>query len=538
MPNARQNHHNQQNMQNQRRHQNWQQSGNGQPGQGSRGSRGDHRGGRGGRGHGSSQVAQHPPTDNAGTPPTIRREINHITINAQVVYVFVGGLGDLGAAPHTFNIVIPSREYEVIQPGGLPRQAQVGNPQATIHTRSGPQGQRGASTPATGQQPLPTDAAHVARPESSSSRSSKPLSLRQRERRIRHSIEKSRRNGKLRCRNCWKLGHAIDECVLPAADGQVHGCPICNAANHSYEDCHYRDPKRDFYYLVELRQRRPRIRTELARTVPFLLWEAQGRPDIDLPWSIDFGIRAHLGEKPEGFEPMEFVYRSRDEDLARLPIDPNANPSLRSKRPRTMASEDEDDEMRDQPPEPQVPPQAPRLHIQAAAQLPLGSEMRENRQNPSNPFREIQLEIEARRSHEAMQTQAMTEPATSSTSPVAAQGQESPRRSRQSLNNSHTHVRHEDPRQDEMTIEGDREIQSQLEETMEKRRKKRRSLHPFGDDNLVHLLRPMPGLVAPPLENDDNYPHLVNHALPILTTHPVPYDVHLHKWFHGRIPMP
>ncbi|KAL1836816.1 hypothetical protein VTJ49DRAFT_4617 [Mycothermus thermophilus] len=60
-----------------------------------------------------------------------------------------------------------------------------------------------------------------------------------------------------RCGNYGVSGHEIKQCVIPRADGCVHGCPICNDPSHQYDDCVNHNPVHDAHWprpVIECRQ--------------------------------------------------------------------------------------------------------------------------------------------------------------------------------------------------------------------------------------------------------------------------------------------
>lgn len=65
------------------------------------------------------------------------------------------------------------------------------------------------------------------------------------------------------CGNCLKPGHTVRDCVQPADDGFVHGCPICNGSDHeSAQGCKMDWPhrlERRLYWAIEQRARRPTL---------------------------------------------------------------------------------------------------------------------------------------------------------------------------------------------------------------------------------------------------------------------------------------
>jgi hypothetical protein len=64
-----------------------------------------------------------------------------------------------------------------------------------------------------------------------------------------------------------------------------------------------------------------------AGSASSVLWEAHGRPNIDLPWTVNFGMRVAAGERPDGFDPNAFRYSANPaNDLLFLPVDPAARP--------------------------------------------------------------------------------------------------------------------------------------------------------------------------------------------------------------------
>lgn len=59
-----------------------------------------------------------------------------------------------------------------------------------------------------------------------------------------------------RCGNCKKPGHTVAECVHPAADGFVHGCPVCNRGTHNKsEHCHRQWPNEYFTLKMAITRR-------------------------------------------------------------------------------------------------------------------------------------------------------------------------------------------------------------------------------------------------------------------------------------------
>ncbi|KAL1840090.1 hypothetical protein VTJ49DRAFT_825 [Mycothermus thermophilus] len=149
-------------------------------------------------------------------------------------------------------------------------------------------------------------------------------------------IERLRKNGKVKCANCDRTGHAVDQCVHAREDGYVHGCPVCNT-NHKFDDCLTVGRNREFFYLVELRSNRPPIWSTKEAT---RLWQDQDRPDMVLPWSPEFAQGTRNGWTINGvnYHPETFPYAvDRLQDLQHLPRDPKPKPprlSIGSKRAR------------------------------------------------------------------------------------------------------------------------------------------------------------------------------------------------------------
>jgi hypothetical protein len=144
--------------------------------------------------------------------------------------------------------------------------------------------------------------------------------MRPAERKRRSDMARLKKRGRIKCANCKKPGHGVDQCIHPKEDGYVHGCPACNGT-HDFDDCLTCNHERDYIYLVKMRARRPRIWSTKDLQA---LWELAGRPDGDLPWTEKFTKDIMSGESPvPGFDLETFEY-SQDpaSDIARLPLDP------------------------------------------------------------------------------------------------------------------------------------------------------------------------------------------------------------------------
>lgn len=87
------------------------------------------------------------------------------------------------------------------------------------------------------------------------------LMLRKEQETSRAAVERAKRAAI--CGNCLKAGHTVRDCVQPADDGFVHGCPICNGSDHeSAQGCKMDWPhrlERRLYWAIEQRARRPTL---------------------------------------------------------------------------------------------------------------------------------------------------------------------------------------------------------------------------------------------------------------------------------------
>ena len=63
------------------------------------------------------------------------------------------------------------------------------------------------------------------------------------------------------CANCDREGHGLAECIWPDLEGVICGCPACNDAGHSIEDCSFVEKTDEaiFRWLVTERNNKPAI---------------------------------------------------------------------------------------------------------------------------------------------------------------------------------------------------------------------------------------------------------------------------------------
>lgn len=108
------------------------------------------------------------------------------------------------------------------------------------------------------------------------------------------------------CGSCNTSGHTLENCIKQELDGFVHGCPRCNTREHNFDKCTYSGHK-DLYFLVQLRNGLPPIRTEKDyRDLP-------GFNSIDdRPWTPEFS-KKHLNSY------RNYEYKSRRSERMDIP---------------------------------------------------------------------------------------------------------------------------------------------------------------------------------------------------------------------------
>ncbi|KID98717.1 Zinc finger, CCHC-type, partial [Metarhizium majus ARSEF 297] len=90
------------------------------------------------------------------------------------------------------------------------------------------------------------------------------------------------------CGNCGKPGHTVRVCMHPAEDGFVHGCPLCNGADHeSAQGCKMHWPRRlekRLFWAIEQRALRPTLAAFSNWMEVFM--EARDAGNVALPQSF------------------------------------------------------------------------------------------------------------------------------------------------------------------------------------------------------------------------------------------------------------
>ncbi|KAG8418842.1 hypothetical protein J3459_011970 [Metarhizium acridum] len=130
------------------------------------------------------------------------------------------------------------------------------------------------------------------------------------------------------CGNCLMPGHTVRDCVHPAVDGFVHGCPICNGADHeSAQGCKMDWPKRlekRLLWAIGHRARRPTL-------AAFSNWmemfaEARDNGHVALPqsfpWTPFYSLRLM---KSQTYPWQTFDYTSQSPELPRDPLTADQN---------------------------------------------------------------------------------------------------------------------------------------------------------------------------------------------------------------------
>ncbi|KAH0594130.1 hypothetical protein MHUMG1_07969 [Metarhizium humberi] len=125
------------------------------------------------------------------------------------------------------------------------------------------------------------------------------------------------------CGNCLEPGHTVRDCVHPAEDGFVHGCPLCNGADHeSAQGCKMDWPhrlERRLYWAIEQRARRPTL-------AAFSNWmevftEARNAGNVALPQSFPWTpIHSRRLMNSHSCPWLTFDYAKNDS--SELPRDP------------------------------------------------------------------------------------------------------------------------------------------------------------------------------------------------------------------------
>ncbi|KAK9438455.1 Zinc finger, CCHC retroviral-type [Metarhizium brunneum] len=125
------------------------------------------------------------------------------------------------------------------------------------------------------------------------------------------------------CGNCLKHGHRVRDCVHPAEDGFVHGCPVCNKADHeSAKDCKQTWPQRlerKLGWAIEHRANRPTLAAFPNWAKLFM--EASEKGDITLPskfpWT-PFFAQELMERETQPWTDFDYVAN----DSSKLPLDP------------------------------------------------------------------------------------------------------------------------------------------------------------------------------------------------------------------------
>ncbi|KAG8405477.1 hypothetical protein J3458_022131 [Metarhizium acridum] len=124
------------------------------------------------------------------------------------------------------------------------------------------------------------------------------------------------------CGNCLTPGHKVRDCVHPADDGFVHGCPVCNKADHESADgCNIPWPQRPkkLSWAIERRAHRPTLAT-FANWVDMFI-EAKEAGDTALPqnfpWTPSF-CKSLMEHQTQPWTMFDYAKN----DLSDLPKDP------------------------------------------------------------------------------------------------------------------------------------------------------------------------------------------------------------------------
>lgn len=158
---------------------------------------------------------------------------------------------------------------------------------------------------------------------------------------------------RLICGNCKKPGHALADCVIAnAKSGFVHGCPVCNDSEHSFDDCKARPSDKKgrwtqaLKYMYRKRLNKPMILTHkypwplaVLQTVQYQMEESREAltfkqvterlelkpPNHMYPWSTDFAREIMASESTavvfrfQCIHPCTFDHQA--DGLERLPVD-------------------------------------------------------------------------------------------------------------------------------------------------------------------------------------------------------------------------
>lgn len=125
------------------------------------------------------------------------------------------------------------------------------------------------------------------------------------------------------CGNCLTPGHKVRNCVHPADDGFIHGCPVCNTADHESADgCHVPWPKqleKKLSWAIERRAHRPTL-AGFANWVDLFI-EAKEKGDVALPqnfpWTPRF-CKSLMGHQTQPWTDFDYAKNNWSD----LPKDP------------------------------------------------------------------------------------------------------------------------------------------------------------------------------------------------------------------------
>ncbi|KID91415.1 Cadherin prodomain like-protein [Metarhizium guizhouense ARSEF 977] len=239
----------------------------------------------------TSMLSFGPPSARRALPPTVQEEVP----GPQEAARRPGPRPLQGLAPRPLQGQGPAPQPPQPPQVPAPQPPQTQNAQRPQQKRARGRRSRGANrggVQKSGQQGTSSSARELeARMERDPEflRQVEELALRKEQETSRAAVERAKKA--TICGNCLQAGHTVRDCVHPADDGFVHGCPICNGSDHeSAQGCKMDWPhrlERRLYWAIEQRARRPTL-AAFSNWVD-IFTEARNAGNVALPQSFPWG---------------------------------------------------------------------------------------------------------------------------------------------------------------------------------------------------------------------------------------------------------